>query len=163
MTREDTFCEYVAEHHNMLRGLAVNITDYQTAEDVLQTALTGAWKAYVNGFEPNNPRAWLAKCVHNTAINVYKERKRKPQIQLADDTYAQDRTGDPFTIVSSREEADELLEAIADLPERQRQVLMDTTTGGLSFRQAGERMNIKEGAARQLQFRARTTLRERLT
>lgn len=62
------------ELHRYLARMMGSVID---GEDVLQDALLAAAKALQDGFEVHDMRAWLFRIAHNTALNLFRARKRE--------------------------------------------------------------------------------------
>jgi RNA polymerase sigma factor (sigma-70 family) len=129
------------------------------AEDVLQHALLAAWAALRRGDEVRDLRPWLHRIVHNTSLNALRSGR---------DEYAELResmqVGDaPEDEIERRAIVRDTLEALAALPERQREALLRVAVQGQSQEEVAEDFGLSHGAVRQLVHRARTTLRAAAT
>lgn len=62
------------ELHRYLSRMTGSVIE---GEDVLQDALLAAIKALQNGTEVQDMRAWLFRISHNTALNLFRSRKRE--------------------------------------------------------------------------------------
>ena len=127
------------------------------AEDVLQQALTRAWLALGRGAEVREPRAWLHRIVHNTALNAIRAERRHAHepIELASGAAASASAGD----VEARLQMRDALGHVAALPPQQRDALVLTAIEGRSHDEAADAMGLTDGAVRGLLYRARTSLR----
>ena len=129
------------------------------AEDVVQDVIEHMFeKADVS--EPiADLSAYLYRSLRNRIIDLY--RKPKRETELADEV-ADLRTD--FEEALDREEASEaMFEAIEDLPEAQREVLVATELEGRSFKELAEEWNIPIGTLLARKHRAMHALREPLT
>jgi RNA polymerase sigma factor (sigma-70 family) len=129
------------------------------AEDVVQDVIEHMFeKADVS--EPiADLSAYLYRSLRNRIIDLY--RKPKRETELADEV-ADLRTD--FEEALDREEASEaMFEAIEDLPEAQREVLVATELEGRSFKELAEEWNIPIGTLLARKHRAIRALRETLT
>jgi RNA polymerase sigma factor (sigma-70 family) len=129
------------------------------AEDVVQHALLAAWAALGRGDEVRDLRPWLHRIVHNTSLNALRSGR---------DEYAELResmqVGDaPEDEIERRAIVRDTLEALAALPERQREALLRVAVQGQSQEEVAEDFGLSHGAVRQLVHRARTTLRAAAT
>ncbi|MEP3279950.1 MAG: sigma-70 family RNA polymerase sigma factor [Stappiaceae bacterium] len=70
----DTLPVMRAELHRYLARMTGSVLD---GEDVLQDALLAAAIALQEGAEVENMRAWLFRIAHNTALNMFRARKRE--------------------------------------------------------------------------------------
>jgi RNA polymerase sigma factor (sigma-70 family) len=129
------------------------------AEDVVQDVIERMFeKADVS--EPiADLSAYLYRSLRNRIIDLY--RKPKRETELADEVA--DLRND-FEEALDREEATEaMFEAIEDLPEAQREVLVATELEGRSFKELAEEWNIPIGTLLARKHRAIQALRETLT
>lgn len=127
------------------------------AEDVLQQALTKAWLALDRGVEVREPRAWLYRVVHNTAVNS--ERGAALRRHESIDAVPSARTPRAPGEIDSGLHARDALGHVASLPELQRDAIVLTAIAGHSHEEAASMLGVSDGAVRGLLYRARTTLR----
>ena len=66
------------ELHRYLARMTGSVID---GEDVLQDTLVAAAVALQNGTEVQNMRAWLFRIAHNTALNLFRARKREASMK----------------------------------------------------------------------------------
>jgi RNA polymerase sigma-70 factor (ECF subfamily) len=112
------------------------------------------WKG--GGFE-----AWLFRI----AANLVVDHVRKGNRELTGDEITQElqEVGPtPEQLALHRETSKELDELLGELPPDQREVLLLRFAAGLDSEETGRVMNRRANAIRQLQFRALTSLRERV-
>jgi RNA polymerase sigma factor (sigma-70 family) len=129
------------------------------AEDVVQDVIERMFeKADVS--EPiADLSAYLYRSLRNRIIDLY--RKPKRETELAEEV-ADLRTD--FEEALDREEATEaMFEAMEDLPEAQREVLVATELEGRSFKELAEEWNVPIGTLLARKHRAIRALRETLT
>lgn len=125
------------------------------AEDAVQEAMLNAYRAIRDGKRPENMRAWLFTIVHNCAINIH--RGRQPSAQLVD--LEPQALLDTSTIVEQREWMNWLMDAITELPDRQRNVLVGHALEGYSYNDLARRYEMTVPAVKTLIHRARQNLR----
>jgi RNA polymerase sigma factor (sigma-70 family) len=126
-------------------------------EDVLQQSLTKAWLALARGAEVREPRAWLYRIVHNTAINTIRAERRDAcesieAVPMAEMPHA----GGEIDLGLHARDA---LGHVAALPEQQRQAITLTALQGHSHEHTAGLLGVSDTAVRGLIYRARTTLR----
>lgn len=129
------------------------------AEDALQQGLMQAWIALSAGSEVRDPKAWLYRIVHNTAISALR-RSGYDYVELDESLHGADA---PETDLERRIAVRETLAGIAALPEAQRDVLLRTAVQGQSHEQVAAALGLSDGAVRGLIYRARATLRAAAT
>jgi RNA polymerase sigma factor (sigma-70 family) len=149
----------VERYRRELLRHAQRVVSEARAEDVLQHALLAAWAALRRGDEVRDLRPWLHRIVHNTSLNALRGGR---------DEYAELResmqVGDaPEDEIERRAIVRDTLEALAALPERQREALLRVAVQGRSQEEVAEDFGLSHGAVRQLVHRARTTLRAAAT
>jgi RNA polymerase sigma-70 factor, ECF subfamily len=105
--------------------------------------------------------AWLFRIAMSKVVDVarHRSRVRAGGEQLHD--LEPDPDAEPERVVALREVRRELVAAIERLPRDQRDVVMLRFFAGRSIRETAELLRRSEGAVKQLQFRALSTLRRR--
>jgi RNA polymerase sigma factor (sigma-70 family) len=126
-------------------------------EDVLQQSLTKAWLALARGVEVREPRAWLYRIVHNTAVNTMRAVRRDAceSIEAVSAGELPREAGEIEMGLRARD----ALGHVAALPEQQRQAITLTALQGHSRENAAAMLGLSDTAVRGLIYRARTTLR----
>ncbi|MFJ6533901.1 RNA polymerase sigma factor [Microbacterium sp. NPDC091662] len=137
-------------------SLGVPVPD---AEDAAQIALLRAWRSvsHLDAPQPGRLCAWLDVIARNVAIDLARQRRRRPEAPLE-----QDIAGDGASVESAVEVRVFLggaLAALHALPETLREPLLLTVVEGLSADQVAIRLGIEPAAARQRISRARKALR----
>lgn len=138
-----------------LRAFARSLERNSTlADDLAQEAMLKAWKSR-NNFEPGtNMKAWAFTILRNL---FYSEKRRSWRRQPLDPEVAE------ATLVANDDPAAkiELLavrNAIAELPEDQREALILVGAGGMSYEEAAEICNCAVGTVKSRVSRARKAL-----
>src|SRR4051812_8883623 len=131
-------------YRSMAYGIARRITnDDALAEDVVQEAFLGAWRAadrYVA--DKGSVRTWLLSIVHHRAIDAV--RRRRPVTELPTEQDGA-RTPEPLVLpdvwgeVSANIDRDAVLAALATLPPVQRETLELAYFAGLTQVEVAER------------------------
>lgn len=121
------------------------------AGEVVQETLTRAYVARRRWRAGGDAVGWL----HGIAANVVREtfRRRERPAETLDGIATSEYESDVY-------ELDRLREAIAALPERQREAVSLRMLEGLSVRQAAERMGCAEGTVKATLFAAMESLRK---
>jgi RNA polymerase sigma-70 factor (ECF subfamily) len=152
---EDLYREYVDRIYAFLRSQVGNAAD---AEDITSLVFVKAYEAY-SRFEPrfDTPAAWLFQIARNALLDHHRRagRRERTHRALAREPVA---AVDPDAVVQERIQYRELMEAVARLPERHREVI-GLRHSGLSFLEIGRLMNCSEDAAKMLHHRALRSLR----
>jgi RNA polymerase sigma-70 factor (ECF subfamily) len=126
-------------------------------EDVLQDALIKAVESFASAGEIGNPRGWLFRIAHNTALDFLRRRNRQEVLRSGEEV---DMIADPVDAVTSRQIAGASLRTFMRLPVAQRSsvILMDVL--GCSLREVCEVMDFSLPAVKAALHRGRTQLRE---
>ena len=145
----------VLPHTRSLLRFARRLTgELTTAEDVVQEALLQAWRSF-HQFQPGtNARAWLFRIVANTWFGWSRKEsplKAKIQAMPPDDG----RQSTPYETL-------EISQALDQLPEEQRSVIVLVVVEGFTCRETGEILGIPMGTVMSRLSRARQVLREKL-
>jgi RNA polymerase sigma-70 factor (ECF subfamily) len=154
--RRRTFDGLYRRHRAEIYRAALRATgDRDEAEEVTQTAFLNAYRAWLRGESPREPRAWLFAIAENVRRRRWRDRARRPaQTTLGElpDVHAD------VDAPSGRE----IGAALAELPEHQRAAIVLREIGGLSYAEIARELELSVGSVQMLLFRARRTLRARL-
>jgi RNA polymerase sigma factor (sigma-70 family) len=140
-------------YRSMAFGIARRITaDDGLAEDVVQEAFLGAWRAadrYVPG--KGSVRTWLLAIVHHRAIDAV--RRRRPVSDLPAEQEGA-RTPEPLVMpdvwgeVAGHLDRDAVVAALATLPQVQRETLELAYYSGLTQVEIAERTGVPLGTVK---------------
>lgn len=155
---EAAFGRLVERHQRrayaVARGIVLN---HEDAEDAVQEAFLHAFRA-LDRFRPDQAfGAWLHRIVANAALDLTRRRKVREAEELPE------TVASPFRDPA---EADDLRTrlraALAELPARQRAVIVLHDVEGFKHAEIGTMLGIPEGTARSDLHYARARLREAL-
>ena len=118
---ERAFETIVRRYRRQLLAGCRRMVDDGCAEDVVQQALLGAWSALRRGDDVRDLRAWLFRVARNTAISNLRGPGHLEPPELLDTLVA---ASSPQEEAERRAVVRETLEAVAGLPERQREALL---------------------------------------
>jgi RNA polymerase sigma factor (sigma-70 family) len=141
-------------HANRILGFCIRrLHTRSEAEDALQTTFVHALRALQRGVVPISETAWLFKIAENTCLSAHRTTSRR-QLHEADEPaeLADSSLGDRE---QARENARELVAALAEVPANQRRALLLREWRGLSYREIAEEMHVTVGSVETLIFRAR--------
>ena len=126
-------------------------------EDVLQDALIKAVESLASAGAIGNPRGWLFRIAHNTALDFLRRRNRQEVFRSGEEV---DMIADPADTVLNREIAGASLRTFMRLPVAQRSsvILMDVL--GCSLQELCEVMDFSLPAVKAALHRGRAQLRE---
>jgi RNA polymerase sigma-70 factor, ECF subfamily len=148
-------------YHNRVLSLSYRLLgDWHRAEDVSQETFLRLRQAAAK-YEPKAKfTTWLYRIVHNLSLDQQRKTVNDPvsleALQAAAEETAQDRP------VERRELAEAVQNAIKELPERQRRVIILHRYEGLSHEEIGEVTGWSRSAVESLLVRAYENLRKEL-
>lgn len=148
------FEEIVRRYRGPLVGFATAIVSADGAEDVVQTSLTKAHSALIEGSREINLRPWLFAIVRNGALNAI---RGEPRVDELDEALA--AHSNPSEIAEQRDDLDRLVVAMCALPDAQRQALVKRELEGVGHGEIAAQLGTTATAVRGLIFRARTQVR----
>ncbi len=108
--------------------------DNADAEDLLQEVLIRAWRGLVSGHAPQRPDTWLFSIARNLLIDRGRHERARPRLVSMDERPAPVDHETPEDAVRARETQIALEAAIAELPEKQREVFLLRLNSDLTFR-----------------------------
>lgn len=147
----------VSEHTAWLYQLVRNrVGNRETAEDMVQEIWIRAFRAYDSYYDDGRIRHWLARIALNHIRNVTTRSPGVPFLSL--DVSADDENDPLYTYLSDgaspendylrQELVNEVLAAVAKLPEAQRQVVTYRYINGLSLEETAAVMQIPKGTVK---------------
>ncbi len=152
--------ELFEAHARMVYGLCrALLRDPHEAEDATQATFISAYGSLLRGGSVREPAAWLATIARNECATRARARMREPLPLLESDL---GHSPEPQTELDRHAVVEGLQEAIADLPERQREAVVLRDLYGLGYAEVGAALGMSVASVESLLFRARRTLRTRL-
>jgi RNA polymerase sigma-70 factor (ECF subfamily) len=143
--------ELYDRYRTLAYSIALRVTgDAALAEDVLQDAFLGAWRhagRYVEG--KGSVKTWLLAIVHHRAIDAI--RRRRPTTSLPEREEAPPAAltlPDPWGEVAAGLDAAAVREALATLPEAQREAIELAYFGGLTQQEIAARTGAPLGTVK---------------
>ncbi len=129
------------------------------AEDLTEATFLKAWQALTRvRAEPGlNLRAWLLRIARNLWIDRHRTQKDEAPLEAAATRPSPE--DDPESALLAAEQRDQLAAALAQLPERLREVVLYRFIHGLSHRETAALLGVSENHVRVLQYRALRQLR----
>ncbi len=144
----------------MLRRLCGNTHD---ADDVFQDVAARVWRNIGSRPRLKSPRAWLMTVAYRQFLD---HRARRPiHASLSDhDSHARDwSVVDPLTLAERSDEVGRLDQAVKELPEILRSVIVLHYSGGLSIRETAKAIGISAGTVKSRLNSGLEHLRRRLS
>ncbi len=158
-----------------LRRAALRLTQsVENAEDLVQETLLHAFRGFHQFRSGTNLKAWLMRILFNLFVSHYRHQQRTvptvslegllEELELSDEStdLLLDETVSPEEVVLSRIMDEEVEQALQQLPDRFRQVVVLCDLEGLSYAEAAEALGIPVGTVRSRLSRAREMLRQLL-
>jgi RNA polymerase sigma factor (sigma-70 family) len=149
--------ELFNEHHRRIYLYCLRqLGSPEEADDAVQATYLNACRSLKDGFEPEAAQAWLFKVAHNVCLTRQRSSYRRARVERPHDLQAvQD------TIAAPEASGDELFgldEALAGLPDQQRNAILLREWQGLSYREVATKLGVTQAAVETLIFRARRSL-----
>lgn len=174
-SQRDRLEQQALEHIDALYRTALRMTRNEAdAEDLVQETYLRAFRSLRQFTEGTNLRAWLFRIMTNAYINEYRRRQRRPSKASLDDleefylydhlieSGVQPSVERPEDIVLSQLSVDSVINAIEDLPEEFRQVVLLADVEGFSYREIASIVDIPMGTVMSRLYRARRRLQRTL-
>jgi len=169
------FSDIAFVHMPALYTAALRMTrNSADAEDLVQETYLKAYRGF-GSFQPGtNLRAWLYRILTNSYINVYRSKKRRPElsdIEDVEDLYMYRRLGGLEGAAAGRSTEDEVLASVADdevkraieeLPEQFRLAVLMADVEGFSYKEIAEILDVPVGTVMSRLHRGRKALQKTL-
>lgn len=150
------FEDFVTEHGQSLLRLAYVLTgDAHRAEDLTQTALTGAYRHWRKVVSAQNPEAYVRRMLINAHLDWHR-RRSSTEVPTDFGAYEPASAADPTEGVATR---DQLRHALSTLAPRARTVLVLRYYADLDDGAIAEAMGVTTNAVRATASRALAALR----
>jgi RNA polymerase sigma-70 factor, ECF subfamily len=159
------------------QAVAVSVRLLNNSHDALEVTQDAFLKAFKNLSTLQKPEAfggWLMRIVNNLSLNYRRSRKTRSQLPL-DDLLGNSEnagnsggsewtanSGQPLKILEGHELGQRLTEALAQLPEKQRQALVLFTMQELPQKEVAEQLGCSVEAVKWHVFQGRKKLKELL-
>jgi RNA polymerase sigma-70 factor, ECF subfamily len=148
-----------AEHGERMKSIAANILGSRTeAEDAVQEAMLKAYRGASRFRGGASVSTWLFRILLNTCYDLLRQSRRRAhgEAPMPPDTVSPPARGVDHPLRLSIEKA------LSRLDPRERAAFLLCEVEGFSHREAGEILEVGEGASRALLFRARRHLQKAL-
>ena len=169
----EAFDEIVALHQNRIFNLCYwMLTDRDEAADAAQDAFVRAWRAIPNFRSESALGTWLHRIAVNVCLDAKARRKKTPlpysTLETEDNEGSvtrldpPDKSDTPEQSLTRRERRDAVLEALANLPEHHRAVIVLFDIQGHTYEDAAQALDLPMGTLKSRLNRARAALRQAL-
>jgi RNA polymerase sigma-70 factor, ECF subfamily len=155
------FSELIRRHDERLRSLASKLLggDRERMDDALQEAYVQAYRSLGRFRADAEVGTWLYRIVSNACIDELRRSRRRPEpVDLAVWDRPSGRTG----LEGAAAAADQVLRALAALPEDQRVTVVLVDGEGFDHAEAAEVLGVAPGTVASRLSRARATMRRLL-
>lgn len=156
-------------HLEDLHQQAVSLTggNEARAQDLVQETLLKAYQSWDSYETGTNCRGWLMTILRNKFITEFRKRKRRPSYlafeELPDRSVLEDpEAADPAATFYESLIADDVVEALDDLPDRFRVAVILSDLRDWQYQEISDELGIPVGTVKSRLSRARGRLRERL-
>jgi RNA polymerase sigma-70 factor (ECF subfamily) len=155
---KDALQMLLSRNWSWLRGLVYSVLgDGRDLDDVMQEICLRVITRIHTLREPERFRAWLAILARHEAIKAH--RRKKPEPVAPDEPgYA----SDPAEDVAKKELCGRVLEAVRELPLKYREVFMLAHSGGLTYAQMAEALDVPVTTMQIRLVRARQMIRNQI-
>ncbi|MFO7779751.1 MAG: sigma-70 family RNA polymerase sigma factor [Nitriliruptoraceae bacterium] len=169
--RRARFESEVLPHLDRLYSAALRYTrDATDAEDLVQETVAKAYRSFHQYREGTNLKAWLYRILHTTYISMYRKAQRRPQESLQDeiddfsfyDELSRTTGASPEHEVLDTFTADEVKEALAQLPDTFREAVYLADVEGFSYKEIAQIMDTPVGTVMSRLHRGRKSLQQAL-
>jgi RNA polymerase sigma-70 factor (ECF subfamily) len=150
-----------AEHGNALYGWAHRrLRDSRDAEEVIAETLVKAWRHY-GQFDPQrgSERSWLFGIARNAAADHYRRSSRHLRAVPSDDVFEPLEEPSEMNRIA---EASVVQDALMELPDHHREVIVEAYFAGRTCRQIAERLGIPTGTVKSRLYYGMRSLRAAL-
>ena len=156
-TREEAFCRMAEEQQTaLLRLCFMLLRDYALAEDAVQETFFKAYRGYAAYRGDCSEKTWLT----GIALNVVRDMKRRAWFRFVDRRITLEQLPEPA--VPFEEKDDSLLQAILQLPGREREALMLYYYQDLTMAEVSQTLNVPLSTVGSRLKRARKRLKTML-
>ncbi|MGD8450192.1 MAG: RNA polymerase sigma factor [Phycisphaerae bacterium] len=137
------------------------LRNHDDALDAVQSALAAVWAGRRRLQAGRDPRGWFYRTLRNKCVDVLRRRRARAAAPLDYDPPARD-VADPPAHAETREALVDLRQALDELPEEMREILLLRDYHDLSYAEVAEVFRIPMGTVMSRLHRARLALRDRL-
>ena len=160
---QEACVKLVREYHAPIYRLLFHLCgDRHRAEDLVQETFASAWAGLGSFGGASTLATWLYRIAYRKFLDA---RRKSPSMRIAHDAAdnrADDGTMDPVMRVVADEDTSRLYEAIAQLPDDERAVIVLHHLQGMRYEQIAEMTGVPDGTLRWRKSQALERLRRLL-
>lgn len=166
---QDAFGQLVLDHQNKVYTLAVRfVGDREDAADLAQEAFLKAWRSLSTFQGESSFATWMHRLTTNVCLDWLRKQSRRQNISVAvslDDEEANwtepaDSRQDPQERLEQTERKQALTQAMQELTEQHRRLLLMREVSGLSYQEIADALEVDLGTVKSRIARARMQLRK---
>jgi RNA polymerase sigma-70 factor, ECF subfamily len=147
----------------LVNFIARLIRDRYLAEDLTQEVFLRVYRAAPRFQARAKVSTWIFQIAYNLALTEIGRSRRQQRLREALSLEREQTAKEPYTGPAAHWEAEEeVVVALALLPENQKAALLLRTHEGLSYREIADILGVSVSGVESLLFRARTTLKRDL-
>jgi len=172
---QDAYEILFKRYHRKVFGLAISrLRNQQDAQDVVQEAFVKVYR-YIGSFKGDSSfYTWLYRITANLCIDRLRQGTREQQVEYVEGRklrVAVERGGemmgmgtreDPARNFARKEVLLKLQEAIDELPDYHREVILMREVGGMSYSEMAEAMQVSKGTIMSRLFHARRKVKAKM-
>jgi RNA polymerase sigma factor (sigma-70 family) len=143
-------------HQSLFRFCLAIVGNPEDAQDALQNTMMKVLRALPGEEREIELKPWLYRIAHNESIDLLRRRRETRELDVEQVAPGYGLAEDAAT----RERLRRLLADMAELPERQREVLVMRELSGLGFEEIGSALGTSGAVARQTLYEARQSLHQ---
>ncbi len=132
------------------------VGNHHDAEDLTEQTFLQAYRHYERALREADGRPlrpWLIRIAHNLAANYYRDRARRPESAI-EDAAVISAPHTTETLVEGREELEQILAGVQQLPDDRREALIMRFALGMDNREIARALGRSDGATKVLLHRA---------
>ena len=154
---------YDATYRRVFGYLLARVGEHAAAEDLLQDVFLAALQAIgrFRGRTEGEFIGWLLKIAHARVMDRFRTQYRHPELKTSD--VPTTGVADPLDAIDQRMRLDEISDALSQLTEDQRNVVLNRLVLGLDLEETSKVMGKNVGSIKALQHRALAHLAKILT
>ncbi|MBI3832457.1 MAG: RNA polymerase sigma factor [Planctomycetes bacterium] len=162
----DAYNELVERFQNAARNRALSVvSDFQAAEDIAQDAFIKAYNALKDLEDPNKFAGWFLTIVHHTALDYVRARREGMSLETMKEQgfeAPRETRGEQIEKLEEREEDLRVLDALQDLRDDYREIIILKHVEELSYKEIADRLGMSVSAVGEKLSRVRALLKRRL-
>lgn len=156
--KKEEFLTVYDEHGDAVyRRCLFKTSDHEVARDLMQEAFTRTWDYLAAGKDIDNVKAFVFTVANNLIKDHYKKKKSITMMDMGD--FDPQRIVDEVENIQDKAEVQEVLRALEELKEADREMLTLNIVDGFGPKEIGEMLGERENTVSVRLHRARTRLR----